>query len=86
MALSDDLRKRWWGLSLRRAVAQPRPGFQDQHRERGALGEAIRDDGGDFAQALWRRSPLRRIEAHHDYLMGLIRRTPDITMLESKSA
>ena len=23
-----------------------------------------------------------RIEAHHDYLMGLIRRRPDITMLE----
>jgi len=23
-----------------------------------------------------------RIEAHHDYLMGLIRRTPDITLLE----
>jgi len=23
-----------------------------------------------------------RIEAHHDYLMGLLRRTPDITLLE----
>jgi transposase len=33
-----------------------------------------RPSGGD------RRSG--RIEAHHDYLMGLIRRTPDITMLE----
>jgi hypothetical protein len=35
---------------------------------------AAKHRGGD------RRS--ERIEAHHDYLMGLIRRTPDITMLE----
>jgi transposase len=26
----------------------------------------------------------RRIEAHRDYLLGLIRRTPDITLLEMK--
>ena len=85
MALSDDLRKRVVeAVVCRRAIAQ-RGGkaFQSQHRQRGALGQVFRERrepsrpspcGGD------RRS--RRIEAHHDYLMGLIRRTPDITLLE----
>ena len=62
MALSDDLRKRVVEAVVvsGRAVAQ-RGGqaVRGEHRERGALGAALRGDGRDFAGALGRRSPLR---------------------------
>ena len=49
-----------WALSLRtgRCVTRTVSFFEDQHRERGGLDEAIRDDGGDFAQSPL-GSPLR---------------------------
>jgi len=84
MALSDDLRKRVVGAVvegglLRNAAAKL---FQVSIasavrwvKQFDTTGEiSPKPSGGD------RRSG--RIEAHHDYLMGLIRRTPDITMLE----
>ena len=44
-------------------------------RKRGALGDALQDHRADFAFALWRDRRSGRIEAHRDYLLGLIRRT-----------
>ncbi len=84
MALSDDLRKRVVeavivdGLSRNAAAKLFKVGIASavrwvkQFETRGDI--SPRPCGGD------RRSG--RIEAHHDYLMGLIRRTPDITLLE----
>ena len=84
MALSDDLRKRVveavvsGGLSHNSAAKRFEVGIASAVRwvkQFEATGElSPRLLGGD------RRSG--RIEAHHDYLMGLIRRTPDITLLE----
>lgn len=84
MALSDDLRKRVVeavvddGLSRNAAAKLFKVSIASavrwvsQFRMTGEI--SPKPSGGD------RRSG--RIEAHHDYLMGLIRRTPDITMLE----
>src|SRR5271169_1383478 len=84
MALSDDLRERVveavvdGGMS--RNAAAKRFGVSIASAVRwlqrfGATGEiSPAPTGGD------RRS--RRIEAHRDYLLGLIRREPDITLLE----
>ncbi len=84
MALSDDLRKRVVAAVLddglsRNAAARvfkvsiaSAVRWVSQFRTTGVI--SPKPSGGD------RRSG--RIEAHHDYLMGLIRRTPDITMLE----
>ena len=84
MALSDDLRKRVVeavvddGLSRNAAAKLFKVSIASavrwvsQFRMAGEI--SPKPSGGD------RRSG--RIEAHHDYLMGLIRRTPDITMLE----
>ena len=86
MALSDDLRKRVMeavvegGLS-RNAAAK---------RFDVSIGSAVRwvrryETTGEISPAPSggdRRS--RRVEAHRDYLLGLIRRTPDITLLEMK--
>lgn len=84
MALSDDLRKRVVeavlddGLSRNAAAKLFKVSIASavrwvsQFRITGEI--SPKPSGGD------RRSG--RIEAHHDYLMGLIRRTPDITMLE----
>jgi transposase len=84
MALSDDLRKRVVeavvvdGLSRNAAAKLFKVSIASavrwvNHFE--MTGEiSPRPCGGD------RRSG--RIEAHHGYLMGLIRRTPDITLLE----
>ena len=84
MALSDDLRKRVveavvsGGLSRNSAAKRFEVGIASAVRwvkQFEATGEmSPKPLGGD------RRSG--RIEAHHDYLMGLIRRTPDITLLE----
>jgi transposase/transposase-like protein len=88
MALSDDLRKRVveavvsGGLSRNSAAKRFEVGIASAVRwvkQFEATGElSPRPLGGD------RRSG--RIEAHHDYLMGLIRRTPDITLLEIPGA
>ncbi len=84
MALSDDLRERvveavvQGGLS--RNAAAKRFGVSIASAVRwlqrfGASGEiSPAPTGGD------RRSG--RIEAHRDYLLGLIRRQPDLTLLE----
>jgi transposase len=84
MALSGDLRKRVVeavvldGLSRNAAAKRFDIGVASavrwvkQFETTGEL--SPKPLGGD------RRSG--RIEAHHDYLMGLIRRTPDITLLE----
>ena len=84
MALSDDLRKRVVeavvvdGLSRNAAAKLFKVSIASavrwvkQFETSGDI--SPKPSGGD------RRSG--RIEAHHDYLMGLIRRRPDITMLE----
>jgi transposase len=84
MALSGDLRKRVVeavvldGLSRNAAAKRFDIGVASAVRwvkQFETTGEiSPKPLGGD------RRSG--RIEAHHDYLMGLIRRTPDITLLE----
>jgi len=84
MALSDDLRKRvveavvLGGLSRNQAAAHFKVSVASAVRwvmrftTTGEISPA--PSGGD------RRSG--RIESHRDYLLGLIRRTPDITLLE----
>jgi transposase len=84
MALSDDLRKRVVeavasdGLSRNAAAKLFKVSIASAVRwvrQFETTGDVSpKPLGGD------RRSG--RIEAHHDYLMGLIRRTPDITLLE----
>ena len=86
MALSDDLRKRVveavveGGLSRNAAAKRFEVSIASavrwvkRYETTGEISPA--PSGGD------RRS--RRIEAHRDYLLGLIRRTPDITLLEMK--
>ena len=84
MALSDDLRKRVveavveGGLSRNAAAKRFEVSIASavrwvkRYETTGEISPA--PSGGD------RRSS--RIEAHRDYLLGLIRRTPDITLLE----
>ena len=84
MALSDDLRKRVVGAvvdgGMSRNAAAKRFGVSiasavrwvARFKARGEISPA--PTGGD------RRSG--RIEAHRDYLLGLIRRRPDMTLLE----
>jgi transposase len=84
MALSDDLRKRvvevvvFGGLSRNQAAAHFKVSVASAVRwvkrftTTGEISPA--PSGGD------RRSG--RIESHRDYLLGLIRRTPDITLPE----
>jgi transposase len=84
MALSDDLRERVVeavvvdGLSRNAAAKLFKVSIASAVRWAKQLettgNVSPRPCGGD------RRSG--RIEVHHDYLMGLIRRTPDITLLE----
>ena len=84
MAVSDDLRERvveavvLGGLSRNRAAAHFKVSIASavrwvkRFKTTGEISPA--PSGGD------RRSG--RIEAHHDYLLGLIRRSPDLTLLE----
>ena len=84
MALSDDLRERVVGAvvegGMSRNAAAKRFGVSiasavrwvARFKARGEISPA--PTGGD------RRSG--RIEAHRDYLLGLIRRRPDMTLLE----
>jgi transposase len=84
MALSDDLRKRVveavvsGGLSRNAAAKRFEVSIASAVRwvkRYETAGEiSPKPSGGD------RRSG--RIEAQHDYLLGVIRRTPDITLLE----
>jgi transposase len=84
MAVSDDLRERvveavvLGGLSRNRAAARFQVSVASavrwvkRFRTTGEISPT--PSGGD------RRSG--RIEAHHDYLLGLVRRSPDLTLLE----
>ncbi len=84
MAVSDDLRERvveavvLGGLSRNRAAARFKVSVASavrwvkRFKTTGEISPA--PSGGD------RRSG--RIEAHHDYLLGLVRRSPDLTLLE----
>ena len=84
MALSDDLRKRVVGAVVEDGLSRNAAArlfkisiasavrWVKQFEMTGEI--SPKPSGGD------RRSG--RFEAHHNYLMGLIRRTPDITMLE----
>jgi transposase len=84
MAVSDDLRERvveavvLGGLSRNQAGARFKVSIASAVRwvkrfqTTGEISPA--PSGGD------RRSG--RIEAHHDYLLGLVRRSPDLTLLE----
>ena len=86
MAVSDDLRERvveavvLGGLSRNQAAARFKVSIASavrwvrRFRTTGEISPA--PSGGD------RRSG--RIEAHHDYLLGLVRRSPDLTLLEIK--
>ena len=86
MAVSDDLRERvveavvLGGLSRNQAAARFKVSVASavrwvkRFRTTGEISPA--PCGGD------RRSG--RIEAHHDYLLGLVRRSPDLTLLEIK--
>jgi transposase len=86
MAVSDDLRERvvdavvLGGLSRNQAAARFKVSIASAVRwvrrfnTTGEISPA--PSGGD------RRSG--RIEAHRDYLLGLIRRSPDLTLLEIK--
>ena len=88
MALSDDLRKRVVGAVVEDGLSRNAAArlfkisiasavrWVKQFETTGEI--SPKPSGGD------RRSG--RIEAHHDYLMGLIRRTQDITMLEIRRA
>ncbi len=85
MALSDDLRERvvgrWWKGACR---AARRPNVWGQHRQRRALGCALQDQGRDLAGCDGGDRRSGRIEAHRDYLLGLVRRRPDMTLLETQ--
>src|SRR5271166_5968561 len=88
MAVSDDLRERVIeavvldGLSRNQAAARFKVSIASAVRwvkrfqNTGEISPA--PSGGD------RRSG--RIEVHRDYLLGLIRRSPDLTLLEIKGA
>ena len=85
MAVSDDLRERvveavvLGGLSRNRAVAR----FQVSVASAVRWVKRFRTTGGEISPAPSggdRRSG--RIEAHHDHLLGLVRRSPDLTLLE----
>jgi transposase len=66
-----------------RAVAQcGRQAFRCEHRERGALGDAYNTTGQISPSPSRGDRRSGRIEAQRDYLLGLIRRTPDLTLLE----
>ena len=83
MALSDDLRKRVVEAVVWRACrAMRRPSVSGSASPAPCAGSSDSDDGRDFAEASGGDRRSGRIEAHRDYLMGLIRRTPDITLLE----
>ena len=56
--------------------------FQSERSECGSLGDAVPNHGRDFAGASGGDRRSGRIEAHHDYLLGLVRRSPDLTLLE----
>ena len=60
MALSDDLRKRVVEAVVSGGLSRQFGGkaFRSRHRERRALGQAIRSDGRTVAEAVGRRSPL----------------------------
>ncbi len=83
MAVSDDLRERvveavvLGGLSRNQAAAHFKASTSSAVR-----GEAVQNHRRDCSPAPCggdRRSG--RIEAHRDYLLGLIRRSPDMTLL-----
>ena len=57
-----------------------------EHRERGALGDVLQDHGVDFALAFRGDRRSGRIEAQRDYLLGLIRRTADLSASSSATA
>ena len=84
MALSDDLRKRVVeavasdGLS-RNAAAKL---FKISIASAVRWAKQFETTGDVSPKPLGGDRRSGRIEAHHDYLMGLIRRTPDITLLE----
>src|SRR5208337_2360967 len=72
----------WLSGGLGRVVAQSGGhAFQSEHSERSALGEAVPNHGRNFAGALWRRPPLRP-DRGASRLSVLIRRSPDMTLLE----
>jgi transposase len=84
MAVSDDLRERvveavvLGGLSRNQAAARFKVSVASavrwvkRFRTTGEISPA--PSGGDHRSG--------RIEAHHDYLLGLVRRSPDLTLLE----
>ena len=84
MALSDDLRKRVVeavasdGLSRNAAAKLFKVSIASAVR----WAKQFETTGDVSPKPLGGDRRSGRIEAHHDYLMGLIRRTPDITLLE----
>ena len=84
MALSDDLRKRVAEAvvlgRLSRNAAARRFGVSIASAVRWAT--RYRTTGQISPSPSWGDRRSGRIEAQRDYLLGLIRRTPDITLLE----
>jgi len=75
MALSEDLRKRVVEAVVREGMSRNAAAkrFGGQHRQRRALVAAVRRHGRDFPGSNGGDRRSGRIEAHRDYLLGLIR-------------
>ena len=84
MALSDDLRERVWGRWWK-AGCRARGGQAFRVSIASAVQWVARfKAGGNLAGADAGIVALAHV-AHRDYLLGLIRRQPDMTLLKSRS-
>jgi transposase len=87
MALSDDLRKRVVETVVEGGVSRNAAAKRFEVSIASAVHWVKRyETTGEISPApsSGDRRSRRRIEAHRDYLLGLIRRTPDMTLLEIK--
>jgi hypothetical protein len=72
-----------YGASVLIAMRKtPRQSDCAEYSQRRTLGLSFHRHRRDFSSADGRDQRSHRIEAHGDYLLGLIRRQPDITLLE----
>jgi hypothetical protein len=76
----DDNRDDRRGGFLR--LERGRQAFRCEHRQRGALGDALQDHGQISSSPSGGDRRSGRVEAQLNYLLGLIRHTPDIPLLE----
>ena len=76
----DDNRDDRRGGFLR--LERGRQAFRCEHRQRGVLGDALQDRGQISSSPSGGDRRSGRVDAQLDYLLGLIRRTPEIPLLE----